>query len=194
MPDSGGELITPGSRRYDRARRVWNGAVDRYPALIARAHGTADVVAVVRYAGDRGLAVSVRGGGHSTAGLAVADGALMIDLSAMKTVRVDPAARVAVAGPGLMWRELDAATQAHGLATTGGTVGSVGIAGMTLGGGIGWLDRLAGLTCDNLLDAKVVTAAARCWPPANIRTCSGRYAEEAATSASSSPSPTGCTR
>ena len=159
VPDFGGELITPGGERYDQARRVWNGAVDRYPALIARARCTADVVALVRYARDEGLALSVRGGGHSTAGLAVADGALMLDLSAMKTVRVDPPARIAVADSGLTWGELDAATQAHGLATTGATVSSVGIAGMTLGGGVGRLDRLAGLACDNLIDAEVVTAA-----------------------------------
>jgi len=158
IPRFDGELITPGSRHYDRARRVWNAAVDRYPALIARARSTADVVAVVRYAREEDLALSVRGGGHSTAGLAVADGALMLDLSAMKAVRIDALARVAVAAPGLTWGELDAATQAHGLATTGATVGSVGVAGMTLGGGTGRLDRLIGLACDNLIDAKVVTA------------------------------------
>jgi FAD/FMN-containing dehydrogenase len=145
VPRFAGELITPGSRRYDRARRVWNAAVDRYPALIARAHSTTDVVAVVRYAREEGLALSVRGGGHSTAGLAVADGALMLDLSAMTTVHVSAPARVAVAAPGLAWGELDAANQAHGLATTGATVGSVGVAGMTLGGGTGRLDRLVGL-------------------------------------------------
>jgi FAD/FMN-containing dehydrogenase len=158
VPGFAGELITPGSRRYDRARRVWNAAVDRHPALIARAHGTADVVAVVRYARAEGLALSVRGGGHSTAGLAFADGALMLDLSAMKTVHVNAPARVAVAAPGLTWGELDTATQAYGLATTGATVGSVGVAGMTLGGGTGRLDRLVGLACDNLIDAEVVTA------------------------------------
>src|ERR1700761_8082979 len=139
IPGFAGELIAPGSERYDRARRVWNAAVDRYPALIARAHGAADVPAVVRYAREAGLALSVRGGGHSTAGLAVADGALMLDLSALKTVRVSAPGRVAVAAPGLTWRELDTATQARGLATTGATVGSVGVAGMTLGGGIGRL-------------------------------------------------------
>src|SRR5690242_17609728 len=118
VPQFAGELITPGSERYDQARRVWNSAVDRYPALIARAHNTADVVAVVRYAREQGLALSVRGGGHSTAGLAVADGALMLDLSAMKNVHVDPSARVAVTGPGVTCGELDVATQAYRLATT----------------------------------------------------------------------------
>jgi FAD/FMN-containing dehydrogenase len=156
--DFRGELISPGDEGYDAARTVWNGAIDRHPALIARANGTGDVVTAVRFAREHGLPVSVRGGGHSAAGFAVADGALMIDLSAMKATRVDPAARTVVAGPGLLWSELDAATQAFGLATTGGVVGSTGIAGLTLGGGIGYLDRLAGLTCDNLLSAEVVTA------------------------------------
>jgi len=108
-----------------------------------------------------GLPVSIRGGGHSAAGFSVADGALMLDLSAMKAIRIDPAARIAAAGPGLLWRELDAVTQGFGLATTGGVVGSTGIAGLTLGGGIGYLDRLAGLTCDNLLGAEIVTADGR---------------------------------
>jgi FAD/FMN-containing dehydrogenase len=153
-----GELVSPGDDGYDVARKVWNGAIDRHPALIARARGTGDVVTAVRFARERGLPVTIRGGGHSAAGFAVADGALMLDLSAMKAIQVDPAARTAVAGPGLLWSELDAATQASGLATTGGVVGSTGIAGLTLGGGIGYLDRLAGLTCDNLLGAEVVTA------------------------------------
>ena len=153
-----GELIWPGDDEYDTARAVWNAAIDRRPALIARAHSTADVLTVVRFARERGMEISIRGGGHSAAGHAVADGAPMLDLSAMKAIEVDPAARTAVAGPGLVWRELDAATQEFGLATTGGVVGSTGIAGLTLGGGIGFLDRLAGLTCDNLLAAEVVTA------------------------------------
>ena len=161
MPGFTGELIAPGDERYDRARTVWNAAIDRYPVLIARAHRTADVVAAIRWAQDSGTPLTIRGGGHSAAGLAVADGALMLDLSPMKAVAVDPAARVAVAAPGLTWQELDAATQRHGLATTGGVVGSTGIAGLTLGGGIGWLDRLAGLTCDNLASAEVVTADGR---------------------------------
>jgi len=153
-----GELIWPGDDEYDTARAVWNAAIDRRPALIARAHSTADVLTVVRFARERGMEISIRGGGHSAAGHAVADGAPMLDLSAMKAIEVDPAARTAVAGPGLVWRELDAATQEFGLATTGGVVGSTGIAGLTLGGGIGYLDRLAGLTCDNLLAAELVTA------------------------------------
>jgi FAD/FMN-containing dehydrogenase len=156
-----GELIVPGDERYDRARTVWNAAVDRRPALIARAHRTSDVVAAIRFAREEGLPLSVRGGGHSTAGLAVADGALMLDLSPMKAVTVDPAAGVAVAAPGLTWAELDAATQERGLAVTGAATGSVGVAGMTLGGGVGRLDRLAGLACDNLIEAEVVTADGR---------------------------------
>ena len=161
IPGFTGELIAPGSEGYDRARTVWNAAIDRHPALIARARRTTDVVAAIRYARRSGTPLTVRGGGHSAAGLAVADGALMLDLSPMKTVAVDPAARIAVAAPGLTWEELDAATQQHGLATTGGVVGSTGIAGLTLGGGIGWLDRLAGLTCDNLASAEVATADGR---------------------------------
>ena len=137
---------------------MWNGAIDRRPALIARVSGAADVVTAVRFAGEQGLPVSIRGGGHSAPGFAVANGALMIDMSDVKEIRIDPAARVAVAGSGLLWSELDAATQAYGLATTGGVVGDTGVAGLTLGGGLGFMDRLAGLTCDNLLGAEVVTA------------------------------------
>lgn len=164
-----GELISPHDERYEAARKVWNGAIDRYPALIARAHSSQDVLAVIRYAQERGLALSIRGGGHSAGGLAVADGGLMLDLSAMKAVAVAPISRVAFAGPGLRWDELDAATQAYGLAVTGGVVGSTGIAGLTLGGGLGWLDRLAGLTCDNLVSAEVVTADGRILPASAAR-------------------------
>ena len=153
-----GQLIWPGDDEYDAARQVWNGAIDRRPALIARPRGTSDVVVAVRFARQQNLPVSVRGGGHSAAGHAVADGALTLDLSGMKSILVDRVARIAVAGPGLVWSELDAAAQAYGLATTGGVDGTTGIAGLTLGGGLGWLDRLAGLACDNLLGAELVTA------------------------------------
>ena len=159
--DFRGELISPGDDGYDAARKVWNCAIDRRPALIARAARTGDVVTAVQFAREQGLPVSIRGGGHSAAGFAVADGALMIDVSGLKEILVDPAARTAAAGAGLLWRELDTATQAYGLATTGGVDGTTGIAGLTLGGGIGFLDRLAGLTCDNLLSAEVVTADGR---------------------------------
>ena len=153
-----GQLISPGDDEYDTARQVWNGAIDRRPALIARPSGTREVVTAVRFAREQHLPVSIRGGGHSAAGHAVADGALMLDLSGMKSILVDPAAGRAVAGPGLVWSEMDAATQAYGLATTGGVDGTTGIAGLTLGGGIGYMDRFAGLTCDNLLGAEIVTA------------------------------------
>src|SRR5262249_46570028 len=132
-----GELISPGDDGYEAARRVWNGAIDRRPALVARASRPADVVTAVRFARDGGLPVSIRGGGHSAAGFSVADGALMLDLSAMKAIHVDPAARTVLAGPGVLWRELDAATQAAGLATTGGGGGSTGTAGLALRGGVG---------------------------------------------------------
>jgi FAD/FMN-containing dehydrogenase len=153
-----GDLIEPGDQRYDQARQVWNAAIDRRPALIARARCTADVAAVVRHAREKGLSLTVRGGGHSTAGLAVADGAIMLDLSAMKHVTVDAKTRTAIAEPGMTWEELDTATHREGLAVTGAAVGGAGVAGMTLGGGIGRLDRLAGLSCDNLTEAELVTA------------------------------------
>ncbi|MDP8991972.1 MAG: FAD-binding oxidoreductase [Actinomycetota bacterium] len=153
-----GETLLPGDEGYEQARRVWNGAVDRRPALIARCTGAADVVAAVRFARDHELVVSVRGGGHSIPGFSVCDGGLMIDLQPMKGIRVDPARRTATAQPGLTWAEFDRETQAFGLATTGGEVSDTGIAGLTLGGGIGWLKRKHGLTCDNLISADVVTA------------------------------------
>jgi FAD/FMN-containing dehydrogenase len=153
-----GALLRPGEEGYEEARRVWNGAVDRRPALIARCAGADDVVQAVRFARDRDLPVSVRGGGHAVAGHAVVDGGLMIDLSLMKAVRVDPEERVARAAGGLLWRELDGATQQFGLATTGGIIGHTGIGGLTLGGGLGHLMRKHGLTVDNLLAVDLVTA------------------------------------
>ncbi|HEY7033579.1 MAG TPA: FAD-binding oxidoreductase [Thermomicrobiales bacterium] len=153
-----GEIVQPGDDGYDAARAVWNGMIDRRPALIARCADTVDVAAAVRFAGEQGLGVAVRGGGHNAAGLAVADGALVVDLSAMNAVEVDPRQRTATAGGGTTWGVFDAATQAHGLATTGGAISTTGIAGLTLGGGIGWLMRSYGLACDNLIAAEVVTA------------------------------------
>src|SRR6266850_7169835 len=132
--------------------------IDKRPALIARCGGAADVGKAVRFAAANDVLVSVRGGGHNVAGTAVCDGGLMIDLSPMKGIRVDPVARTAWAQPGLLWQEFDHETQAFELATTGGIVGETGIAGLTLGGGVGWLVRKHGLTCDNLLAAYVVTA------------------------------------
>jgi len=153
-----GALLQPGEEGYEEARRVWNGAIDRHPALIARCAGADDVVEAVRFARERELPVTVRGGGHAVAGHAVCDGGLMIDLSLMKAVEVDPEARTARAAGGLLWRELDAATQQHGLATTGGIISHTGIGGLTLGGGFGHLMRRQGLTVDNLLAVELVTA------------------------------------
>jgi FAD/FMN-containing dehydrogenase len=153
-----GALLRPGEEGYDEARRVWNGAIDRRPALVARCAGADDVVEAVRFAREHDLLVSVRGGGHAVAGHAVCDGGLMIDLSLMKAVRVDPAARTTRAAGGLLWAELDRATQQFGLATTGGIISHTGIGGLTLGGGLGHLMRLHGLTVDNLLAVDLVTA------------------------------------
>ncbi len=153
-----GQLLTAGDDGYDEARKVWNGVIDRWPALIARCTGPADVIAAVKFARAQNLLVAARGGGHNVAGTAVCDGGLVIDLSRMKGVRVDPVAGRAWAQPGLTWGELDHETQAFGLATTGGIVTHTGIAGLTLGGGIGWLMRKHGLTVDNLLSVDLITA------------------------------------
>jgi hypothetical protein len=153
-----GELLLPTSRGYDLARRIWNGAIDRRPAAIARCAGVADVVAAVRYARDNDLEIAVRGGGHNVAGTAMCDDGVVIDLSAMRAVSVDPAGRTAWVQGGALWGDVDHETQAHGLATTGGIVSHTGVAGLTLGGGIGFLMRKHGLTVDNLLAAEVVTA------------------------------------
>jgi hypothetical protein len=153
-----GALLQPGEEGYDEARRVWNGAIDRRPVLIARCAGADDVVEAVRFARELDLLVSVRGGGHAVAGYAVCDDGLMIDLSLMKAVRVDPEARTARAAGGLLWSEFDQATQPHGLATTGGVISHTGVGGLTLGGGLGHLMRKLGLTVDNLLSVDLVTA------------------------------------
>ena len=153
-----GELLLPSSAGYDAARRIWNGAVDRRPACIARCTGVADVVAAVRFARERDLEIAVRGGGHNVAGTALCDDGLVVDLSAMRAVWVDPAGRTAWVQGGALWSDVDRETQAHGLATTGGIVGHTGVAGLTLGGGIGFLMRKHGLVVDNLLAADVVTA------------------------------------
>jgi hypothetical protein len=151
------DLLTPTDAGYDAARAIWNGAIDRRPAVIARCRDTDDVVSALALARERELAVAVRGGGHGVAGLAVNDDGLVIDLSPMKAIAVDPERGTARAQGGVLWGELDAATQAHGLATVGGIVTHTGIAGLTLGGGIGWLMRRHGATVDNLLAASVVT-------------------------------------
>ena len=141
-----GEVLRPDDRGYDDARRVWNAMVDQRPALIARCAGAADVVAAVGFAREQGLLVSVKGGGHGVAGKAVCDGGLMIDLSPMQAIAVDPVRRIARAEGGVTWGDFDRATQAVGLATTGGVIPSTGIAGLTLGGGIGFLMRRFGLS------------------------------------------------
>ena len=156
-----GELVQRGDERYDEARKLWNGMFDRRPALIARCAGTADVISAVNFARDNGLQVAVRGGGHSFPGHSVCDGGLVIDLSPMKGIRVDPAARIARAQAGAKWIDFDHETQAFGLATTGGTASDTGIAGLTLGGGLGWLSSKYGLTIDNLISADVVLADGR---------------------------------
>ena len=158
IPGFRGDVIVPDHHDYDDARAVWNGIVDRRPRLIARCSGTADVAAAVRFARDRDLEIAVRGGGHNVAGTAVCDGGIVIDLSAMRAVSVDPVEHTALVQGGALWGDVDHETQAHGLATTGGIVGHTGVGGVSLGGGIGWLMRKHGLTVDNLVQAEVVTA------------------------------------
>jgi FAD/FMN-containing dehydrogenase len=153
-----GSVLTAASPGYEDARTVWNGMIDRHPALIARCASTKDVVESIRFAMDRQLIVAVRGGGHNISGSAVCDGGFMIDLSTMKNVRVDPERRVARVQPGVTLGEFDDAAQKFGLATPVGINSTTGIAGLTLGGGFGWLSRKLGLTIDNLLEAEVVTA------------------------------------
>ncbi len=153
-----GRLIRPADPEYDEARRIWNGMTDRRPAVIARCAGADDVVACVRFARENDLLVSIRGGGHNVAGTAVCDGGLMIDLSPMKGIRIDPSRCTVRAEAGLLWGEFDQECQGFGLATTAGIVSHTGIAGLTVGGGIGHLMRKHGLTCDNLLSVDLVTA------------------------------------
>ncbi|GAB2564117.1 FAD-binding oxidoreductase [Spirosoma aerophilum] len=153
-----GVLLRPGEAGYDQARAVWNGMIDRRPALIARCTSSADVSSAVKFARRYNLLVSVRGGGHNVAGNAVCTDGLMIDLSLMKGINVKAHNRTAHAEAGVLWSELDQATQQYGLATTGGTVSHTGIAGLTLGGGLGWLMGKHGLACDNLLSVDIVTA------------------------------------
>ena len=153
-----GELIQPGEQAYDQARKVWNGMIDRRPALVARCRGVADVIACVRFAAGHGLLLAVRGGGHNVAGFGTCDGGMVIDLSAMRGIRVDPGRRSVRAEGGATWADLDRETQAFGLAAPGGIVSTTGIGGLTLGGGQGWLRRTHGMTCDNLISADVVTA------------------------------------
>ncbi len=154
----GGELIFPGDPAYDQARAIWNSMIDKHPALIVRCTGVSDVINSINFARNNNLLVAVRGGGHSFPGNSVCDGGLVIDLSLMKGIRVDPAQRTVRAEGGVKWGEFDRETQAFGLATTGGTDPDTGIAGLTRGGGIGWICRKYGLTVDNLRAVDIVTA------------------------------------
>ncbi len=153
-----GEVILPGDAAYDSTRAVWNATVDRRPAVIVRCRGTADIMAALRFAREQDLPVAVRGGGHNVAGNAVCDGGMMIDLASMKAVHVDPTSRVARVQGGATGGDVDHETQAFGLATPTGIISTTGVAGLTLGGGFGWLSRLYGLAADNLLSVDVVTA------------------------------------
>lgn len=156
-----GEVLQRGDEGYEEHRKVWNGMIDRYPLLIARCTCVEDVVASVNFARKHGLLVAVRGGGHQVAGHGTCDNGLVIDLSPMKHIEIDPEIRVARVGPGCNWGELDRATQTYGLAVPGGVVSDTGVAGLTLGGGFGWLRNKWGLSCDNLLSVEMVTADGR---------------------------------
>jgi FAD/FMN-containing dehydrogenase len=156
-----GVVARPGEDGYADAVAIWNGVIDRRPSIVARCTNAKDVSEALLFAKGSGLEVSVRGGGHGFSGNALTDGGLTIDLSLMKSVTVDPKVKRAIAEPGVNWGELDTATQEHGLAVVGGMISHTGIAGLTLGGGIGWLTTIAGLTCDNLVSAELVTADGR---------------------------------
>jgi FAD/FMN-containing dehydrogenase len=153
-----GVVGLPGDSDYEEAINIWNAAIPRRPALVARCASSEDVSSALRFAARQGLEVSVRGGGHNYAGCSLTDGGLMIDLTPMKSVTVDPERHRARCGGGTTWGEMDAATQAHGLAVPGGFISRTGVGGLTLGGGVGWLSRLAGLSADNLVGAEVVIA------------------------------------
>jgi FAD/FMN-containing dehydrogenase len=156
-----GKLLPPDDTDYETRRRVWNGAIDRHPPAIAQCLDAEDVAAAVKFAARERVPMTVRGGGHNVAGLAVRDDALMLDLGAMNRVDVDASSRIARVEGGALWQDVDAATQPHGLATTGGFVSTTGVGGYTLGGGVGWLMRSCGLAIDNLLEAEVVLPEGR---------------------------------
>lgn len=156
-----GQVLLPGETGYEKARRVWNGMIDRHPAVVVRAAGVADVIAAVRMARADKMLLAVRGGGHNVAGHATCDGGMVLDLSALRSVRVNPVACTARVEPGATWKDFDHETSAFGLASTGGMVSTTGVAGFTLGGGLGWLMRKHGLACDNLRSVDLVTADGR---------------------------------
>lgn len=156
-----GELVDPRHPAYDAARRVWNGMIDKYPRLIARCASAEDVAAALAWGRAEGIPIAVRGGGHNVAGYGTCDGGLVVDLSPMREVAVDPTRRTATVGGGAIWADVDEATQRHGLAVPGGEVSATGVAGLTLSGGLGMLRRKHGLTCDSLIAADVVTADGR---------------------------------
>ncbi|MGH4005802.1 MAG: FAD-binding oxidoreductase, partial [Pseudonocardiaceae bacterium] len=156
-----GPVIEPSQDGYDEHRRVYNFMHDRHPAVIVRAMATADVVAAVNYARDNGLDLAVRDGGHSVPGFGTCDDGVVLDLSLMNNVFVDPNKKAARAGGGATWGDFNHATHAYGLATTGGIISTTGVTGLTLGGGIGYLARGCGLSCDNVVGAEVVTADGR---------------------------------
>ena len=153
-----GQVVLPDDEDYDDARKVWNGSIERWPAAVLRCSGVSDVLAGLRLVRETGLTVAVRGGSHNVAGFGTCDDGVVLDLSPMKAVRVDPEAGTARVEPGAVWADLDRETQAFGLAVTGGVMSTTGVAGFTLGGGIGWLQRKLGLACDNLRSADLVTA------------------------------------
>jgi FAD/FMN-containing dehydrogenase len=154
-----GEVVAPSDAAYDESRKVWNGLIDRYPAAVVRCASTSDVVAAVNFARERGLIIAVRCGAHSTPGYSTCDGGVVIDLRGLNQVSVDPQASTAKVGGGMVWSELDAATQEHGLAVTGGRVSDTGVGGLALGSGSGWLERMYGYTAESIISAQVVTAA-----------------------------------
>src|SRR3954467_15258335 len=149
-----GKLIAPEDANYEKARAVYNAMIDRHPALIAQAAGPADVARAIGFARDHELPLAVRGGGHNGAGLGTVDDGVVIDLSLMKDIQVDPAARTVRVGGGCTWGDVDAATGEHGLATPSGIISTTGVGGLTLGGGLGHLSRKLGLTIDNLIEAE----------------------------------------
>lgn len=168
----GEQLVTPEDTAYRSARSVWNGMIDRRPAAVLRCRGVADIIAGVTHAREQGLPLAVRGGGHNVAGFGTCDDGLVLDLSPMRAVHVDPDARTVRVAGGATWADVDRETQAFGLAVPGGIVSTTGVAGLTLGGGQGWLRRTHGMTCDSLLSADVVTASGE------LLTASERHNEE----------------